>query len=188
MQVSVCISLYWNFALSAIKDEIFLEAKNPSTKSLNLLECFSQFWTICFGTRADESLTKLYLEGVLSTNFKITDWMISQQSALKFLVFSGNKYNSFKAVRAPAPMSILLKSYKLSLSINQSFFSILLALPEEPWNPFCRLDPTVWEKSFLGHQTEMGPNEHHFGKQSNSSQIWSSVGKKCSLLGVCTSA
>ena len=136
MQVSVCISLYWNFALSAIKDEIFLEAKNPSTKSLNLLECFSQFWTICFGTRADESLTKLYLEGVFSTNFKITDWMISQQSALKFLVFSGNKYNSFKAVRAPAPMSILLKSYKLSLSINQSFFSILLVLPEEPWNPF----------------------------------------------------
>ena len=90
MQVSVCISSYWNFALSAIKDEIFLEAKKPSTKSLNLLECFSQFWTICFGTGADESLTKLYLEGVLSTNFKITDWMISQQSALNFLVFSEN--------------------------------------------------------------------------------------------------
>ena len=42
-------------------------------KAMNLLEYFSLFLTICFGTRADESLTKLYLKGVFSTNFKITE-------------------------------------------------------------------------------------------------------------------
>ena len=118
------------------KTKCFLEAQNPSTKSLNPLEYFSKFWTICFCTRADESLTKLYLEGVFSTNFKLTDWMISQQSALNFLVFSGNKYNSFKAVCAPPPTSILLKSYKFSLSINQSFLSILLVPPEAAMESF----------------------------------------------------
>ena len=102
-----------------------LEAESPSTKSLNLSEYFSLFQTICFSTRADESLTKLCLKGLFSTSFKITNWMISQQSALNFLVFSGNKFNSFKVVCTPAPLSILLKFCKLSLSVNQSFFSIL---------------------------------------------------------------
>ena len=112
------------------KMNFFLAAQTPSTKRLNLLEYFSLFWTICFGTRAEESLTKFYLKGVFSWNFKITDLMISWQSGWNFLVFSGNIFNSLKAVWGPAPVSILLKSCKLFLSINQSFFSILLVPPQ----------------------------------------------------------
>ena len=72
--------------------------------------------------------------------------MKSRQSVLNFLVFSGEKLNSFKSICAPAPISSLRKSCKLPLSINQSFFSILLVLQRQPLNPFCRLGPTIWEK------------------------------------------
>ena len=152
---------------------------NQKPKSVRIL----LFSTICFGTRADESLTKLYLKGVFSTNFKITDLMTSPQSALNFLVFSGNKFNSFKAVCAPTPISILIKSCNCLYQSTNLSLAFFLYLQRQPLNPFCRLHPTIWEKSFLGHQREMGSKEHHFGKQSNSSQIWRQFRKKMKLAG-----
>ena len=104
--------------------------------------------------------------------------MISRQSALNFLVSSGDKFNSFKAVSVPSPISILLKSWKLALSISQSFFSILRVPPEVAIESFWLGRPNNLRKMFSRPSQRMGPKEHHFGKQPNTPQTWKQCWRK----------
>ena len=114
-------------------------------------------------------LIEVYLKGVFSTNFKMTDWMIPQQSALNFLVFNSTLSKQF--------VSLLLHQFCLNLvnclypSTNLSLV-FYLYLQRQPLNLFCRLESKIWEKPSLGHQREIRPKQNHFGKQLNSSQIW----------------